>query len=84
MTTRISISIDPSDLQLHDGSLYDEEKLLAAIRAYALIVYPDATFTTLQVGHRQGDCWSRINGDEDVDLTDGFWERHGFDKDLFI
>lgn len=84
--TRISISIDPTDLEFPDGTRYDEEKLLASIRAYALTVYPDATFTTLQIGYRQGDCWERVNGDRGLgsDLMDGFWGEHGSDDSLFL
>jgi len=85
--TRISISICPTELECGDGAtLRDEEKTLEAIRQFALAAYPDAKFTTLQVGYRQGDSWSRVNGDEDVggELIDAFWDSHGSDESLYL
>jgi len=84
MPTFISISIDPTDLEFTSGDRYDPEKLLAAIREFALEGYPDAKFPVLQIGHKQGDCWSRVNGDEDVgeELMLEFWEKRGTDREL--
>lgn len=83
---KISISLDPTDLEYSDGSRYDVEKLLARLREFVLAKYPDARITTLQVGHRQGDCWSLVDGDEDLgsDLTDAFWAKHAADEDLYV
>lgn len=85
MATRISISIDPSDLEFADGSRFDSDKLLAAVREFAEAAHHGAIFTTLQIGHRQGECWARVNGDEDVgsELIDAFWNEHGSDETLF-
>jgi hypothetical protein len=84
--TRISISICPTALQYDNGDTYDSDKLLDAIRLFTLTRHPDATFTTLQIGHRQGDEWAKVDGDEEAgaDLLWAFFDAHGTDKDLFV
>lgn len=83
--TRISISICPTALQYDNGDTYDSDKLLDAIRLFALTRHPDATITTLQIGHRQGDEWAKVDGDEEAgaDLLAAFFDAHGTDDDLF-
>lgn len=83
--TRIEISLDPTDLEFTNGDRYDPDKLLDAIKEFALSCYPDATFVTLQVGYRQGDCWYRVNGDreEGNSLMEQFWHARAADEDLF-
>ena len=84
--TRISISICPTAMQYANGDTYDSDKLLAAIRLFAITRHPDATFTTLQIGHRQGDEWAKVDGDEEAgaDLLAAFFNAHGTDEDLFV
>ena len=82
----VSISICPTDLEYNDGSMYDEQALLDAIREFVTQRHPDARITTLQVGHRQGDAWARVDGDDEAgdDLIGAFWEARGSDEDLFV
>jgi hypothetical protein len=87
---KISISIDPSEMEFADGSRYDETSLLDAIREFIGQEYPEATIDCLQVGHRQGDGWAMIIDDENDaddagnDLMDEFWLARGADDDLFV
>ena len=83
----ISISICPTDLEVgSEGHLYDEGRLLDAIRAWIEQRHPGATITCLQVGHRQGAAWAKIDGDSDAgrELLAGFFEARGTDEDLFV
>jgi len=82
----ISISICPTSLEFDNGDTYHEGRLLAAIREFIEQKHPDATISCLQIGHRQGDEWARIDGDSDVgaELIGDFFERHGADEDLFV
>lgn len=82
----VSISIGPTDLECDDGSVFDERALLDAIREFVMQRHPEARITTLQVGHRQGDAWARIDGDDEAgaDLLDAFFEAHGTDAELFV
>jgi hypothetical protein len=82
----VSISICPTDMECSDGSRYDEQALLEAIREFVLARHPDAKVTTLQVGHRQGDAWSRVDGDDEAGdaLIGAFWEARGGDDALFV
>lgn len=84
-TPRISISIDPADLEFADGSRLDSDKLLAAVREFAEAAHPDATFVTLQIGHRQGECWAWVDADTNAgdELMDAFWAARGSDETLF-
>ena len=81
----ISISICPTSLEYSNGDTYDQELLLSAIREFIEKQHPDATISCLQIGHRQGDEWARIDGDIDAgdELIGDFFERHGADEDLF-
>lgn len=83
----VSISLCPTDLEFPNGDRYDESKLLDAIRRFVAVMYPEAKITTLQVGHRQGDGWARIDGDDEAGaaLMSAFWEAHddGTDECLF-
>ena len=83
---KISISICPTSLEFTNGDLYDEHNLLAGIRSFVEERHPTATITCLQIGHRQGDEWSRIDGDEEagIELLAAFFEEHGTDEDLFV
>lgn len=83
----ISISICPTDLEVgSEGHLLDESRLLASIRAWIERRHPGATIDCLQVGHRQGDAWARIDGDSEAgrELLAEFFERHGTDDELFV
>lgn len=83
----VSISICPTEMEFPNGDRYDESALLAAIREYVEErLGKAATITTLQVGHRQGDGWARIDGDEEAGaaLLRDFYEDHGADEDLFV
>jgi hypothetical protein len=82
----ISISICPASLQFDNGDTYDEQKLLAAIRSYIEKEAPGATISCLQIGHRQGDQWAKVDGNRDKGehLLSGFFERHSGDEDLFV
>ena len=85
-TVNVSISICPTDMEFNDGSVYDEHALLDAIRAFVMQRHPTARITTLQVGHRQGDKWARVDGDsaEGRELLSAFFEAHGADESLFV
>ena len=83
----VSISICPTSLEVgSEGHLYDEGRLLDAIRAWIEQRHPGATITCLQVGHRQGDAWATIDGDSEAgrELLAAFFESHGDDEDLFV
>ena len=82
----ISISICPTSLQFDNGDTYDEQKLLAAIRKFIEQQHPGATISCLQIGHRQGDQWAKVDGNRDRGeyLLSGFFERHSGDEDLFV
>lgn len=81
----ISISICPASLEYTDGDTYHEGRLLAAIREFIEKEQPGATISCLQIGHRRGDEWARIDGDEEAgsDLLSDFYTRHGDDEGLF-
>jgi hypothetical protein len=93
MKTKISISLCPTGLEYSNGDQYDAELLLAAIKKYALSIYPDAKFVCLQVGV-PGATWASVDErtaedelDRDKageDLLAGFFEEHGADEDLFL
>ena len=85
---RVSISICPTEMESgNQGDLYDKEALLDAIREFvAGRLGESAEVTCLQVGHRQGDGWAKIDGDEEAGeaLMEAFWEEHGTDESLFV
>jgi hypothetical protein len=82
----ISISICPASLEYDNGDTYDEDSLLDAIRSFIEQRHPGATISCLQIGHRQGDEWARVDGDRDAgdDLLSAFFDLHGADEDLFV
>ena len=82
---RISISICPTSLEYDNGDTYDEAALLAAIRSFIESRHPGANISCLQIGHRQGDAWARIDGDDDAgeQLLGDFYASHGADEALF-
>ena len=82
----ISISICPTTLEFNNGDRYDEAALLDAIRRFVGRHHPDAVISCLQVGHRQGDAWARIDGDEEAgaELVEEFFDVHAGDAGLFI
>jgi hypothetical protein len=82
----ISISICPTSLQFDNGDTYHEGRLLAAIREFIEKKHPGATISCLQIGHRQGDAWAKLDGDSEdgEDLLVEFYETHGADEDLFV
>lgn len=84
--TRISISICPTTLQYANGDTYDSDALVDAIRLFIFARHPDATITTLQIGHNQGDEWAKVDGDEEAgaDLLGAFFDAHGTDENLFV
>ena len=59
---KIRISICPTSLEVGEDAM-DEEKYLDAIQAAVAAAFPDADIC-LQVGHRQGDEWFQVNGEE--------------------
>lgn len=85
---RISISICPTEMEVGgEGHLYDEAALLEAIREFIEARLGKlAEIVCLQVGHRQGDRWARIDGDEQAGaaLLADFFEDHGTDESLFV
>jgi hypothetical protein len=82
----ISISICPTTLEFAAGDHYDADKLLAAIREFVAAQHPGARIATLQIGHRQGDEWARVDGDEEAgaELMDAFWTGRAADASLFV
>ena len=84
---RISISICPTDLEFANGDLYDADKVLEAIRSFAAEHFPEgARFSALQYGHRQGDAWAKVDGDEEAGAAfmDAFWTGRTADASLFV
>lgn len=84
---RISISICPTALEFASGDMYDGDKVLDAIREFAAERFPEgAAFLTLQIGHRQGDAWAKVDGSpEDGDaFMDAFWTGRAADASLFV
>lgn len=81
----VSISICPTSLEFDNGDRYDEEALLAAIRRHIERRHPGATISCLQIGHRQGDAWARIDGDDEAggDLLVEFFDVHGTEAGLY-
>ena len=84
----ISISICPTELEVgSEGHMYDEAKLLPAIRKFIEARFGNAAnITCLQVGFRQGDKWSRIDGDAFAgdELLSEFFGLYGTDAELFL
>lgn len=85
MTDTISISICPTAMEFSNGDCYCETALLDAIREFITQRHPNAIITCLQVGHRQGDGWARVNNDNEAgdDLMCAFWDGCGTDERLF-
>jgi len=83
---RISISICPTELEFPNGDMYEEHALLDAIRKFADEHFPEgARFSTLQIGYRQGDAWTKVDGDEEAgeEFMQAFWNAHSADDELF-
>ena len=82
----VSVSICPTSLEFATGDYYDEHKLLAAIRAFIEERHPEAKITCLQIGHRQGDGWWKIDGDDEAGavLEEEFWNSRAADERLFV
>jgi hypothetical protein len=83
----LDISICPTETEFTNGDRYDELLLLDAIRLYANEKFGNrVVFDCLQVGHRQGDKWNKLNGSEDDGeaFMVGFFNDHGNDEDLYI
>ncbi len=71
-TIVFDISICPTAME-RDGDILDEYALLARIREVATGKWGDGVeFATLQVGHNQGDEWSKSwkNGQRDDSLAE--------------
>jgi len=84
---KIDVSICPTAMEFPNGDMYDEAKLLDAIREHAMSTFPDGVqFACLQVGWQQGDEWAYINGDKEAgeEFLQGFFESRGTDEDLFV
>ena len=81
----ISISICPTDMEFNNGDRYDEAALLAALREFIVAQHPAAMISCLQVGHRQGDAWAKIDGDNEAgeEMVAAFFSDHGADESLF-
>ena len=82
----ISISICPTDMEFNNGDRYDEAALLAALREFIVAEHPAAMISCLQVGHRQGDAWAKIDGDNEAgeELLGAFFAARGTDAELFV
>lgn len=85
---KVSISICPTEMEVgSEGHMYDEAALLEAIREFIdARLGKRAEIVCLQVGHRHGDKWARIDGDEKAGaaLLADFFEDHGTDEGLFV
>ena len=71
----LKISLCPTAMEQGDqGDLLDEAKVFDAIRAAAILKWPDCQviFSTLQVGHRQGEEWARcwVDGEREDSQAD--------------
>jgi hypothetical protein len=83
--TTIDISICPTQLEFDNGDRYDEAALLDSIRTFARKRFGEVSVRCLQIGHRQGDEWATVNGDDDAghDFVEQFFHFHGQDRNLF-
>lgn len=61
----VEIRICPTDMEMPDGSLIDETRLLYALRMFLLGRFGQAVID-ISVGYRQGVEYARIDGDEDA------------------
>ena len=79
---RISISIDSVDMEIGDDVL-DEDAYLNRIRAAVNESFPGAVITCLQVGYRQGDAWTQINGKHSDELLSVIQRIDTSDESLY-
>ena len=81
----LNISLCPTILEFDNGDRYDAGVLLDAMRAFIIDAHPDARIACLQIGHRQGDNWATVGGDEEAgaDLCHTFFMFHGSNECLF-
>jgi len=63
---KISLSIDPTALETGntEADVMDEGLYLTAIQEAVEREFPDAKWSCLQRGYRQGDAWLRVWGDD--------------------
>lgn len=83
---KISISICPTTLEFNNGDRYEEAALLDAIRSFISRRHPEAEIICLQIGHRQGDDWATVDGEDDAgaELLTEFFDVHGTEAGLFV
>lgn len=81
----VDISLCPTWLEYNTGDTYDTTALLNAMREFIEARHPNANIS-LQIGHRQGDAWSLVDGDPDAgsDLVEAFFADHGTNEELFV
>lgn len=61
----IEVRICPTHLEMPDGSIIDETRLLYALRMFLLGKFGQAVID-IAVGYRQGVEYARIDGDDDA------------------
>jgi hypothetical protein len=78
--TKIDISICPTDIPEDTGcgDACDPNVVLAELKAFAEKTYPNAEIRCLQIGHRQGDGWAAIDGDDEAGarFMEDFWASY--------
>lgn len=76
--TTVDISICPTELPEDNGcgDTPTPGEVLDALRSFVDQRHPGATIRCLQIGHRQGDGWAAIDGDDDAgaSLMEDFWK----------
>jgi hypothetical protein len=77
---RIDISICPTDLPENNGcgDGHGPNVVLAELKAFVDKVYPGADVRCLQIGHRQGDGWAAVDGDDEAGarFMEDFWSAY--------
>jgi hypothetical protein len=77
---RIDISICPADLPENNGcgDGHDPNVVLAELKKFVDKVYPGADVRCLQIGHRQGDGWAAVDGDDEAGarFMEDFWSAY--------
>ena len=67
---RVRVSVCPTSLEFSNGDMLAEDAYLASIRVGIYTRWPHAEIHTLQVGHRQGDEWCTLNGEDSDELLE--------------
>lgn len=76
--TTVDISICPTELPEDNGcgDTPTPGEVLDALREFVGKTYPKATIRCLQIGHRQGDGWAAIDGNDEAGaiFMENFWD----------